>query len=1106
MKKVKAYVACMLGVSIIVGNLPTAALASQEQQYDIVDYFILDEDANLASPSKATTSNATSSNLFMKAPVSSIGDIWDAWSGKTSFEFLGGSQGNGSKEKPYLIKNREQLMGLSELTAMGMVIQSGTGSYVGDYHGDYFALAGNIDMQGVDWNPIGFFQDSSQINGAVTNAFEGNFDGNGYSIKNLKLNTHNGYDYVGLFGAVNGAEIKNLTIIPDSTYYVTGKSKVGILAGEVENSTIKDITIRGGAVNASGIAGGAIGAVTNCSIENVTCDNVKVDSQTSTETIYVGGITGQATSSVIIDCQVTTGNSLTARIQGKGYVGGITGSQNATDIYNTYVSGTIGGNGSTAIGGITGEYVAGKLKVARFEGVIANSYLGVNAKEGSFIGTRKGAATNFNYVEDVAYLFADTQEKIVANVCGSGISDDNDYTYAANVGFSHAGDNYYSLVAGGNTKIVTDKYYYEILEEGILSIMDSNTLDEATIDHYAPNATGKPVRGYLVMVEQIDTLANSQHYYDVASMTVQGSSQYCKPIDKDNRGAIAFGDKAFIVTAPNNTETEKYQMEGVPFYKYEDGSIKNTTYDTASKSYVIKMPTEDIVFSAIYKKVAVNIKVEPSSYSFVVTQTRTGNRKNPTKTTVVKNMEGKLIATYINGSLQQGTQVQPVDIKATIDTNNDVSDNKVKWSIDDPNLITLIKNADEEGDGYTSQSASIRLNMDAQFFTGLLSKLEQEQAASKYADKIPNTIFGAGHQNGGVAVLTAQTRPATSFEGKPCTANSRINVTFQVLDNTFIANEGAALDKQSLEFTVTRSLSGDRKAPTETLTVTAPQTLTASFTPDFFSRQDVTWVTDDVTLLGVSQDATAYKDVLVSAHKDAKWIKDIMAVDDAVRANDINVVLNGSGQKQTIVSVIADDKLGNRNTAACHVTIVFNTVDTTWLRKPSTGGGGGGSSSGGGGSSGVTPGGAVKGNTAPAGSVTGSWVQNAAGKWLFSTDRTYVNEWAFIHNPYASTGQSTTDWFYFDKDGFMVTGWYTDEKGNTFFLNNKPDGTSGKMLTGWQWIFEADGIARCYYFNTDEKNGVYGSALKNTITPDGYQLNETGVWVVDGIVQTKEGQ
>ena len=50
----------------------------------------------------------------------------------------------------------------------------------------------------------------------------------------------------------------------------------------------------------------------------------------------------------------------------------------------------------------------------------------------------------------------------------------------------------------------------------------------------------------------------------------------------------------------------------------------------------------------------------------------------------------------------------------------------------------------------------------------------------------------------------------------------------------------------------------------------------------------------------------------------------------------------------------------------------------------------------------------------------------------------------------------------------------------------------------WQWLdLNSDGIYECYYFN------VLGHMYKNGTTPDGYQVNVNGEWVVDGVVQRK---
>ena len=119
--------------------------------------------------------------------------------------------------------------------------------------------------------------------------------------------------------------------------------------------------------------------------------------------------------------------------------------------------------------------------------------------------------------------------------------------------------------------------------------------------------------------------------------------------------------------------------------------------------------------------------------------------------------------------------------------------------------------------------------------------------------------------------------------------------------------------------------------------------------------------------------------------------------------------------------------------------------------------------------------------------VAGNWRKNADGTWQFEAGgRSYASEWAAVHNPYAdpAKGQSTFDWFRFDADGRMVNGWYTDVDGNTYYLWTEMDGTQGRMLTGWNWLPESDGVFHCYYFQ-EKSDGMRGRLYRNTHTPMG---------------------
>lgn len=881
-------------------------------------------------PAKDNIMASSSVALMQEYEASALGDLWDGWKG--DFSFLDGRSGIGTKEKPYQIKNKYQLMGLSQLAAMGMRVEPGEGSteIIGNYDGSYFKLMNSIDLDGMDWIPIGFYRDSSELSGDVTSKFYGNFDGNGKTISNFRL-SRSEWSNVGFFGSVEDASIVNLTLRPGKS--VCGRGAVGILAGAAVNSRIKDCNVSGN-LTVSGNAGGVAGEISGSDKSDSVIENcsaaVTID-VSGAAVMYAGGITGKAEGSGIVDCMVSTGDNNTARIQGKGTIGGITGLQNHTDILNAYVKGTIGGSGSKVIGGITGEYVSGYLKTARFEGTIGQSNMGASGRRGTFIGTRE-AGNYYRFGDDVAYLYTDAESKIAFGVCGSGIADDNEYTYAAHIGYSHGSDLHYSLVQGGISKAFTDSYFYEELERGVLSIIDGDHGGAGKeeigyeIDHFAPDDAGRPARGYLITVPQTDTISSGTNYYDVAVLEARGSSAYNRLIDKDNRGAVAAGKTVTVTTSPKNTDNAKFQMVGVPRYS-KDGKEKNTEYVNGG-NYTFTMPDENTEVKAEYKKVAVKVTTSPSVCNISVIEERTGSRKNPAKTTKVLDQNGKLIATYINGELEEGTRIQPITIQAVVDMNNDVADNSVKWSVDDSDLIELLSNDDEDHEGYTSKSASIRLNLRSSFITDIIRKVEKEQADRDYRYPIPDTIFGSGHQSGGVAVLTATTRPAASFEEKPCTGNSRINVTYQVKDKTYVANEGAALNQDELFFTVTRKLSGSRKNPEEKIQTTPLQTISASFTPDFFDKKDITWSVDDQALLNLEGEN---RSASVSVKEDAKWIRDIIKADSDAHRNNPYERLNGSGSKTARVTVAADDMLGNRQTADCLVTIHFVTEDQTQI-------------------------------------------------------------------------------------------------------------------------------------------------------------------------------
>ena len=150
---------------------------------------------------------------------------------------------------------------------------------------------------------------------------------------------------------------------------------------------------------------------------------------------------------------------------------------------------------------------------------------------------------------------------------------------------------------------------------------------------------------------------------------------------------------------------------------------------------------------------------------------------------------------------------------------------------------------------------------------------------------------------------------------------------------------------------------------------------------------------------------------------------------------------------------------------------------------------GSGSSSGGGK---VSSGTKAKKEALPEYVISGQWTTEN-GKWMF-TDKngeTFKNRWAAVENPYADTkkGQDAFDWFFFDANGQMLTGWFFDGI-HWYYLNPASDGTQGRMFTGWQLIGD-----KWYYLNP-VSDGTKGAMAADTWI-DGYYVNADGAWEPD---------
>lgn len=135
-----------------------------------------------------------------------------------------------------------------------------------------------------NWNPIG-----------GENHFKGIFDGNGHTVSDLYINSSG--NYLGLFGYVDGAEIKNVTVQGNVTgFYEEGNEQsgqyVGLVLGFGASNTKLENCKSEGSVTGYKNVGGIAGIMPYNGNVITSCTNRATVTGSGQNSEYVGGIVG----------------------------------------------------------------------------------------------------------------------------------------------------------------------------------------------------------------------------------------------------------------------------------------------------------------------------------------------------------------------------------------------------------------------------------------------------------------------------------------------------------------------------------------------------------------------------------------------------------------------------------------------------------------------------------------------------------------------------------------------------------------------------------------------------------------------------------------------
>ena len=197
---------------------------------------------------------------------------------------------------------------VDELKALRNAVNSGTASYVREN----IYLTADLNLNNETWTPIG----------NAEHPFEGNFEGWGHKISNLKVEGSN--DYAGLFGYIDGGSVRDVGVEGTS---VAGGLYVGSICGYLKSGEISscysDIAVSG-TQNVGGLCGYSKGKLENCWHQG------DVTASKASE-VNAGGLVGYVNGGTLQSCYVVNTAITVFEVNNNSYFGFIVGQCGSTD-------------------------------------------------------------------------------------------------------------------------------------------------------------------------------------------------------------------------------------------------------------------------------------------------------------------------------------------------------------------------------------------------------------------------------------------------------------------------------------------------------------------------------------------------------------------------------------------------------------------------------------------------------------------------------------------------------------------------------------------------------------------------------------------------------
>ena len=567
-------------------------------------------------------------------PVSVFADGTEVWDGSVAESFAGGK---GTKDDPYQIATGSQLAYFAK--------RVNAEEYGEKYADTYFELTEDIDLGGKEWTPVGETVADLIMGGHEYFVFSGNFDGNGYTIKNLTIGTETSPysgDVCGLFGATSGT-IEDVVLENVSINYVGGNHSsgygfrmggalVGYSMGDIVNCTVIGLDMKAGS-DGSYVALNSIGGLVGIQDGGTTVSHSRVSGkiEESTKKGNVGGFVGTlAKGSSAKYC----GADVSVEVTGNGRgiaVGGFVGIGNGvttdeTLIENCYATGNI--TGAEYAGGFVGNISGLNISNCYAKGDVSNcfvgaSFLGTDAASYNYYGTVKNCYAT-GLVSDIsssAYAFAmqDTMNRSTIQNCYYNIQNTAKNTEsAASLTIDDMKTDSFLNVLNGSSNVWTKRNndtpacgaepadysdVYEVL--GNIPADLSIYTDESVANLYS---AVEALRGYRDLAQQSDVDKMTNDINDAVEALVYKSADYteldkaeeaAKALNKDDYEDFSEVEKALAAIDRTKNITEQADVDAmvkaindavanlvkkIPASSQPDSSASDSKSDSSSKA------------------------------------------------------------------------------------------------------------------------------------------------------------------------------------------------------------------------------------------------------------------------------------------------------------------------------------------------------------------------------------------------------------------------------------------------------------------------------------------------------------------------------------------